>query len=421
MNLRSRLILLLLGALLVLSPPSVWASDYLTGERSPISYCESDGLVSCVVARCRIVEKSQRALFEVERKIAGSAVPKNLVLNRYTLQDAPRKLHPLEAAWTGLRRVGAGAVIEGNSYLIFVLATRDKLWSPGITCESAIFLADNELISAAELALQSRSKPFLPPLKQLKREHFFDEQVFVACRDLAPGPLLVGKLQLRYFPRAKLPRLPFLTAASKPSDFMLVAGVKKGERLTMMDVRRATSGGEPVAPAMGPGGLVGSSRQMLHAETMAYIRAGRPEQALAVLKSSVPPLQVSQEASLLRAMALAQLGRDEEAYKTLALEYKCSSWVDEVWAGAVFDYLRRRLGETKAYELSYEQLLAGAPKDASIYAGLAEKRFQSGRLPEALKAIEEAVVLDSGSVFYRELRARILMAIEGKAKLRLKE
>ena len=120
-------------------------------------------------------------------------------------------------------------------------------------------------------------------------------------------------------------------------------------------------------------------------------------------------------------MALAQLGRDEEAYKTLALEYKSSSWVEEVWAGSVFDYLRRRLGETKAYELSYEQLLAGAPKDASIYAGLAEKRLHSGRLPEALKAIEEAIALDSGSVFYRELRARILMAIEGKAKLPSKE
>ncbi|HMY05321.1 MAG TPA: hypothetical protein PKA48_18285, partial [Candidatus Obscuribacter sp.] len=75
MNQRSRFLLILLGALLLLSPASAWAGDYLTGERSPISYCENDGLVSCVVARCRIVEKSQRALFEVERKIASSAVP----------------------------------------------------------------------------------------------------------------------------------------------------------------------------------------------------------------------------------------------------------------------------------------------------------------------------------------------------------
>jgi len=42
-------------------------------------------------------------------------------------------------------------------------------------------------------------------------------------------------------------------------------------------------------------------------------------------------------------------------------------------------------------------LLARAPKDASIYAGLAEKRFQSGLLPEALKAIDQAVLFDSGS------------------------
>ncbi|HNH75518.1 MAG TPA: hypothetical protein PLF23_17150, partial [Candidatus Obscuribacter sp.] len=77
MNLRSRLILLLLGALLVLSPPSVWASDYLTGERELASCCESDALVSCVLARCQRVESNLSGLFEVERKLAGSAVPRN--------------------------------------------------------------------------------------------------------------------------------------------------------------------------------------------------------------------------------------------------------------------------------------------------------------------------------------------------------
>ncbi|MDX1987029.1 MAG: tetratricopeptide repeat protein [Candidatus Obscuribacter sp.] len=417
MNQRSRLFLLLLGALLLLSPASVWAGDHLTGERELASCCESEALVACVLARCQRVESNLSGLFEVERKLAGSAVPRNLVLGSYYLHESPRQMQPLEQLVSNFQPSGPTLVSAGKRYLIFVLATKNKLWSPGITSESAIFPGDSYTVAAAELALKERRKPFLPSLDQLKREHFFDEQVFVARENLSPGPLLASQVQLQYFPRAKLPSLPFLTAASKPSDFVLVAKVKKGELLTVMDVRRVTNLDVQRAPSMSPGGIVGVPRQLMQAEALAYIKAGMPERALAVLKSSAQPLQATPAASLLRAMALAQLGRDEEAYKTLALEYKCSSLVEEVWAEAVFDYLRRRLGETKAYELSYEQLLARAPKDPSIYAGLAEKRFHSGRLPTALKAIEQAIVLDSGNVHYRELRSRIFRALGGKANM----
>lgn len=418
MNNRTPILLLLLGTLLLFSFAPVTGGGSLTGKGGVISYCDNDGLVACVLARCEKVEESQLSLFEVERELAGSPVPRNLVLSCYSLQDMPRKLLPCGEYFPDLSYTGACSLVEGGRYLVFVLASKNRLWSPGLTSESAIFPADWELISAAELGLKDRHKPFLPPLVQLKREHFFDEHVFVAREDLSPGSLEASKVQLQYFPRAKLPRLPFLPAESKPSDFVLVTKVKKGEYLTVMDVRRVTNSGESLKPIVGTTGLVRQPGGMMRAEALAYIKDGRPELALKALAASLPlPARAVSTASPLKAMALAQLGRDAEAYKTLALEFKCSSMFEEVWAEAVFDYLRRRLGETKAYELSYEELLVRAPADASIYAGLAEKRFQSGRLPEALKAIDQAVLFDSGSAHYRELRSRILRSLGGKANM----